>query len=74
MQGYAAEECVQLFPFGKAFLASLSEYKDASDALQAGDSEAIRQAIWNKRTYARLQSLMDEHPLILYLHRYIQRC
>lgn len=58
----AAEECVQLFPFGKAFLASLSEYKDASDALQAGDSEAIRQAIWNKRTYTPA-SIVDGRTL-----------
>ena len=40
-----AEECAQLFPFGKALLLCLST--DASEALQAGDSEAIRQAIWN---------------------------
>ena len=58
----AAEECVQLFPFGKAFLASLSEYKDASEALQAGDSEAIRQAIWNKRTYTPA-SIVDGRDL-----------
>ena len=58
----AAEECVQLFPFGKAFLASLSEYKDASDALQAGDSEAVRQAIWNKRTYTPA-SIVDGRTL-----------
>jgi len=41
----AAEECVQLFPQGKAYLASLAQYKDASEALQAKDSETIRQAI-----------------------------
>ena len=58
----AAEECVQLFPPGKAFLASLSEYKDASEALQAGDSEAIRQAIWNKRTYTPA-SIVDGRTL-----------
>ena len=58
----AAEECVQLFPFGKAFLASLSEYKDASEALQAGDGEAIRQAIWNKRTYTPA-SIVDGRDL-----------
>ena len=44
----AAEECVGLFPHDKVFLASLGSYKDASEALQAGDGEAIRQSIWNK--------------------------
>ena len=33
------------------FLGSLAQYKDASEALQADDAEAIRQAIWNKRHY-----------------------
>ena len=51
-----------IFPFGKAFLASLSQYKDASDALQAGDGEAIRQAIWNKRTYTPA-SIIDGRTL-----------
>ena len=47
----AAEECVQLFPHDRVFIASMGQYKDASEALQAGDGEAIRQAIWNKRSY-----------------------
>ena len=47
----AAEECVQLFPHDRVFLGSLAQYKDASEALQADDAEAIRQAIWNKRHY-----------------------
>ena len=47
----AAEECVSLFPIEKVFLATLSEYKDASEALIAGDTDAIRQAVWNKRKY-----------------------
>ena len=48
----AAEECVSLFPSSQVYLASLGTYKDASEALVAGDSEAIRQAIWNKRAYS----------------------
>lgn len=47
----AAEECIGLFPHDQVFLASLGSYKDASEALQAGDGEAIRQSIWNKRSY-----------------------
>ena len=58
----AAEECVQLFPHGQAFLASLAKYKDASEALQANDSDAIRQACWNKRTYTP-KSIVDGRDL-----------
>ncbi len=42
----------------KVFLASLGNYKDACEALQARDAEAIRQAIWNKRKY-QPRSLID---------------
>jgi len=58
----AAEECVQLFPLDKVFLGSLGNYKDASEALQAGDGEAIRQAIWNKRSY-QPKSIIDGRTL-----------
>jgi len=54
----AAQDCVSLFPPDRVFLASLGSYKDASDALQANDGEAIRQAIWNKRSYTP-QSIID---------------
>ena len=58
----AAEEVVQLFPAEKVFLASLGSYKDASEALQAKDAEAIRQAVWNKRQYAP-KSIIDATTL-----------
>lgn len=58
----AAEECVQLFPANKIFLATLSQYKDACEALQAGDTDAIRQAVWNKRTYSP-KSIIDGRSL-----------
>ena len=48
----AAEECASLFPADRVFIAKLSGYKDASEALQAKDQEAIRQAIWNKKPYS----------------------
>ena len=47
----AAEECAALLPPGKAKIARLEKYKDASDALQQGDMEAIRKAIWDAKTY-----------------------
>jgi twinkle protein len=58
----AAEECVRLLPLDKVFIASLSEYKDASEAIQAGDSEAIRQAVWNKRSFVP-KSIIDGSTL-----------
>lgn len=47
----AAQECAQLFPHDRVFLANLGRYKDASEALQARDDQAILQAIWNKRSF-----------------------
>jgi twinkle protein len=47
----AALECAQVLPGGRVKIASLGAYKDASEALQAGDAEAIRQAIWNAAPY-----------------------
>lgn len=58
----AAEECVSLFPPDRVFLASLGSYKDPSEALQAKDGEAIRQAVWNKRTYTP-KSIVDGRTL-----------
>ena len=58
----AAEECTRLFPPDRVFLASLGTYKDASEALQAKDSEAIRQAVWNKRRHSP-KSLIDGRTL-----------
>ena len=47
----AAEECAALLPPGKAKIARMEKYKDASDALQQGDMEAIRKAIWDAKTF-----------------------
>ena len=47
----AAEECASLLRPGQAKIARMEKYKDASDALQQGDMEAIRKAIWDAKTY-----------------------
>ena len=47
----AAEESAGVLPPGKVKIARLDKYKDASDALQANDAEAIRKAIWNAEEY-----------------------
>jgi len=47
----AAEDTAQVLPPGKVKIARMDEYKDPSEALQANDSEAIRKAIWDAKTY-----------------------
>lgn len=48
----ASEEVASILPPGKTKIALLDgKYKDASDAMQAGDSEAVRKAIWNAKAY-----------------------
>ncbi len=38
----ADQECAAVLPPGKVFIGALEKYKDASEALQAGDSNAVR--------------------------------
>ena len=47
----AAEEAASILPPGKVKIARMESYKDASDALQANDAEAIRKAIWDAKPY-----------------------
>ena len=47
----AAEEAAGVLPPGKVKIARLDKYKDASDALQANDADAIRKAIWDAEEY-----------------------
>lgn len=43
----AAKDAASVLPPGKVKIARLDDWKDASDALQAGQAQAIREAIWN---------------------------
>jgi hypothetical protein len=47
----ATEEAATVLPVGKVKIARLEQYKDASDALQDDNAEAIRKAIWNAEQY-----------------------
>ena len=47
----ASEDAASVLPPGKVKIARLESYKDASEALQANDSEAIRRAIWDAKPY-----------------------
>ena len=51
--GYkAVQEAASVLPPGKVTIANLNhDYKDASDALMAGDSQAICKAIWDAKPY-----------------------
>lgn len=54
----AAQDCASLFPPDRVFIGNISPYKDANEALVDRNSDAIRQAIWNKKPYTP-QSIVD---------------
>jgi twinkle protein len=58
----ATEEAANVLPPGKVTIARLEGYKDASEALQANDSEAIRKAIWDAKPY-RPDGIIDGKTL-----------
>lgn len=47
----AAEQAAAQLPPGKAFIARMSEYKDANEALLAGKQKDIIDAIWGAKAY-----------------------
>jgi len=47
----AVEQAASILPAGKVTIARLEQYKDASDALQANDKNAICRAIWDAKAY-----------------------
>jgi len=59
----AAEDAASVLPPGKTKIARLEIYKDASDALQANDVEAIRRAIWDAKPY-RPDGIVDGKSLL----------
>jgi len=58
----AAEEACSVLPPGKVKVARLEGYKDASEALQENDSEAVRKAIWDAKPY-RPDGIIDGKSL-----------
>jgi twinkle protein len=60
----AATESASVLPPGKVKIANLlGNYKDASDALSANDSEAICRAIWDSKPY-RPDGIVDGKSLL----------
>lgn len=47
----AVEASAPVLPAGRVKIAHLPNYKDASEALQDGRADLIRQAIWNAKTF-----------------------
>lgn len=47
----AVDECAPLFPPGRCKVARMAEFKDASEAHQAGKSKLIIDAIWGAKVY-----------------------
>ena len=60
----AAEESASVLPPGKVKIARiLGDYKDASDAMQSRDAEAINRAIWDAKDY-RPDGIVDGKTLL----------
>ena len=59
----ATEEAASVLPPGKTKIARLEAFKDASDALQANEAEAIRRAIWDAKPY-RPDGIVDGKSLL----------
>ena len=58
----ATEEAASILPPGKVKISRLQSYKDASDALQDGNAEAIRKAIWDAHPF-RPDGIVDAETL-----------
>ena len=59
----AAQEAAAVLPPGKVKIARMEKYKDASDALQVNDTDAICRAIWDARVY-RPDGIVDGKSLL----------
>ena len=59
----ATQEAASVLPPGKVKIACLKGYKDASDAAQDGNLQAVREAIWNADPY-RPDGIVDGKSLL----------
>ena len=58
-----AKEAASILPMGKVKIGTVQGYKDASDALQANDIQAIERAIWDAKPY-RPDGIVDGKSLL----------
>ena len=59
-----AKQAAGVLPPGKAFIGFLDDYKDASDALQAGDTEVVRAVIGYNHTQYQPDGIIDAKTLL----------
>jgi twinkle protein len=59
----AVEDAASVLPPGKVFIARLDAYKDASDALQSGDINTLKRAMWDAKAY-RPDGIVDAKSLL----------
>ena len=59
----ATEEASSILPPGKVSIARMEAYKDPSEALQDGQQQLIREAIWNAKPY-RPDGIVDAKTLL----------
>ena len=60
----AAKEAASVLPPSKTFIGFLDDYKDASEALQAGDSEAVRPVLNFNHTQYQPDGIVDAKNLL----------
>ena len=59
----AAKSAATVLPPGKVYIARLNDYKDASDALQANDYDALTRAYWDAKPF-RPDGIVDAKTLL----------
>ncbi len=59
----AAEETAQVLPPGKAFIATIAGFKDANEALQAGQGKLVIDALWGAKEF-RPDGIVDVESTI----------
>lgn len=59
----AIEECAQLFKPGKCKVARIDGYKDANEALKAGDGNRVLDAMWGAKEY-RPDGIVDVESIL----------
>ena len=69
----AAAEAASVLPPGKVKIASLADFKDASEALVAGQPEAIKRAIWDAKSY-RPDGIVEGKSLLSIITQPTEAC
>lgn len=69
----AAAEAAQVLPPGKVKIAHLVDFKDASEALVAGQSEVLKRAIWDAKPY-RPDGIIEGKTLLSVITQPTESC